>query len=137
MIPKIDVRTCNIRKEYSGELNFEYEADASLVDLPFTELHGPVRVSLTYEIFEDNDVEVKGTLRFSLKGLCSRCLNEVEKAFEAEIDACFTEGEDDGENYGYRSGVVNLEELLRDTLLVALPPRLECDEACEPPVWNQ
>ena len=134
---RIDVRMCNARKEYSGELDFEYEADASLIDLPYTEFSGPVHVSLTYEIFEDNDVEVKGTLRFSLKGLCSRCLSEVEKAFEAEIDACFTEGEEDGEEYGYRNGIVDLEELLRDTLLVALPSKLECEKACEPPAWNQ
>ena len=134
---RIDVRMCNARKEYSGELDFEYEADASLLDLPYTEFNGPVHVSLTYEIFEDNDVEVKGTLRFSLKGLCSRCLAEVEKVFEAEIDACFTEGEAEDEEYEYRNGIVDLEELLRDTLLVALPSKLECEKACEPPVWNQ
>ena len=134
---RIDVRMCNARKEYSGELDFEYEADASLIDLPYTEFSGPVHATLTYEIFEDNDVEVRGTLRFSLKGLCSRCLGEVEKVFEAEIDACFTEGEAEDEEYEYRNGIVNLEELLRDTLLVALPSKLECEKACEPPVWNQ
>ena len=136
MIPRIDVRACNAKKAYEGELSFEYEGDATLIDLPETVYASPVRAELRYEIHADNSVTVEGTLSFRLKGPCARCLSPVETEIDAEIDARFVEGEGDGETtYGYR-GVVDLSELLRDTTLLALPARLVCETACELPVWD-
>lgn len=126
MIPRIDVRGAIARKQFSGELIFEYEADGALLDIPFVSFSSPVGVALRYEILENNDAEITGQMRFSLKGECSRCLSDAEQTFTAELCALFVEGEGDGETYGYRNGVLFLEEFLRDSLLVALPPRLLC-----------
>ena len=131
MIPRIDVRMCNARGSYEGELDFEFEGDESLISVPYVTFSAPVAAHLHFEIFEDDCVDVTGKVTFSLKGLCSRCLSETQQTFEAEVDATFTPTRSDGEEYEYRNGIVNLEELLRDTLLIAFPSRLECDECAE------
>lgn len=131
MIPRIDVRSAVARKQFSGELVFEYEADGALLDIPFVSFSSPIGVSLRYEILENDDVEITGQMRFSLKGSCSRCLSDAEQAFTAELNALFVQGESDGETYDYRNGVIFLEEFLRDSLLVALPPRLLCGGCSE------
>lgn len=136
MIPKIDVRLKQAKKAYVGELAFAFEGDNSLIDLPDTRFSSPVEAALRFEIFEDDTVDIAGTLTFSLTGPCSRCLKSVERTFTAEIDACYEPGEGDGESYGFSNGVVDLSELLRDTLLVALPSRLTCEEECELPAWE-
>ena len=101
MIPRIDVRSAIARKQFSEELIFEYGADWSLLDIPFVSFSSPVCVTLRYEILENDDVEITGQMRFSLKGECSRCLSDAEQSFTAELDALFVMGESDGESYGY------------------------------------
>lgn len=128
MIPRLDVRSLAARKIYTGELSFEYEAEDALLDIPFVRFSSPVRVRLDYEIFEDNTVEAKARLSFSLAGSCSRCLGETERAFEEEAVGIFEPDGGDGETYGYRNGVVELNEFIRDSVLSALPPRLLCGE---------
>lgn len=128
MIPKIDVRSQVANKTYAGELSFEFEA-VDLLDIPFVEFSSPVKAQLSYEIFEDNSVEVRGRFTYSLKGACSRCLSETQKTFTAEVEGVFEAGKGDGETYGYTS-FVDLGEFLRDSLAFALPSRLLCGE-CE------
>lgn len=137
MICEIDVRGCVARKKYTGELSLEYEADNSLIDIPYVTFASPVKAALRYEIFEDDSVEVKGVIAFTLKGLCSRCLSETERQFEGEVDAVFVPNlKEEGDEYGYSNGRVKLDEALRDALLFALPARLECENACELPEWE-
>ena len=130
MIPEIDVRGCIARKTFEGTLAFSYEADESLLDIPFVKIAGPVQVRLNYRISEDFSVEVTGTLAFTLEGSCSRCLEEASSDIVYEAEAYFVRGEDDGEAYGYTNGRVRLEEFLRDSLMFALPARLLC-KSCE------
>lgn len=132
MIPKIDVRGLAAKKIDTGELSFDYEAPDDLIDIPFVAFSSPVRVSLRYEIFEDNAVEVNGFVRFSLKGNCSRCMSETEQVFEENAEGVFKPGEGDGIDYGYRNGSVDLSEFVRDAVLIALPPRLLCGECNDP-----
>ena len=128
MIPKIDVRSLVANKTYAGELSFEYEA-AEMPDIPFVEFAAPVKTELSYEIFEDNTVEVRGRFTFTLKGACSRCLSETQKTFTEEFEGVFEPGKGDGETYGYTNSL-SLDEFLRESLVFALPPILLCGN-CE------
>ena len=130
MVPEIDVRSCVARKSYAGELEFSFDAEDGLLDIPFVSFASPVTARLRYEIFEDDAVEVKGTLSFTLRGACSRCLAETEETFTHEAEALFLPAEPLGEEYGYSGGVVRLTEFLRDTVAFALPARLLC-ETCK------
>ena len=129
-IPEIDVRRCVARKCYEGELIFSFDAEDGLLDIPLVTFASPVTARLTYEIFEDDAVEVKGTVSFTLRGACSRCLAPAEQTFTRDTEALFLPAEPLGEEYGYTGGIVDLAEFLRDTVAFALPPRLLC-KACE------
>ena len=122
----IDVRSLVAKKIYRGELAFEDVPEEGLNDIPYVKFSGPVSVKLHYEIFEDDSVEVKGSIAFTLTGACSRCLEPAEERFTGEVDGLFVTPEGDGETYGYQN-VICLDELLRDALLFALPPRLLCE----------
>ena len=130
MIPVIDVRNCVARKNYEGTLEFEFDADESWNDIPFVNFSSPVKAELRYEILEDNSVEIEGSVSFSLKGACSRCLAETEQHFTGEANATFVCGKTDGEEYNY-FGNVDLREFLRDAVIFALPSRLLCDPCNE------
>lgn len=129
MVQRIDVRNLVARKIYAGELNFEFEAEGELLEIPFVSFSTPVAATLRYEIFSDDSVEVKGQIAFSLKGSCSRCLAEAETRITYDVEGVFVTGEPADEEYGYSNGVIVLSEFLRDSVLFALPARHLCD-AC-------
>ena len=135
----IDVRKCNAEGKYTGTLDFEFEGDASLIDIPFVSFSTPVHAVLDYEIFEDNSVEVKGELSFTLEGACSRCLKPTKEHIVSEAEALFVPkgGKAEEEDYTYRNGIVDLGEFLRDTVLFALPSALFCPEGCSAPEYNE
>ena len=125
--------------KYTGTLDFEFEGDASLIDIPFVSFSTPVHAVLDYEIFEDNSVEVKGELSFTLEGACSRCLKPTKEHVLTEAEALFVPkgGKAEEEDYTYRNGIVDLGEFLRDTVLFALPSALFCAEGCSAPEYNE
>ena len=129
---EIDVRSLSAKRIYEGELAFDYEPESGLLDIPFTEFASPVHAELRYKIAEDQTVEVTGMIAFTLKGACSRCLEPAERRITGEVNGIFETPEGDGETYGYRN-VVKLDELLRDSLLFALPSRLLCDACIDIP----
>ena len=111
--------------------------DVRLIDIPFVSFSTPVHAVLDYEIFEDNSVEVKGELSFTLEGACSRCLKPTKEHVLTEAEALFvpqgSKAEED--DYTYRNGIVDLGEFLRDTVLFALPSALFCAEGCSAPEY--
>ncbi len=130
MVPRIDVRNAVARKNFTGGLDFSFDAEEGLIDIPYVEFASPVKASLHYEIFSDGKAEVTGTLSFLLKGLCSRCLAEAEKETVYEAEGVFSPSPKD-EEYGYSNGTVDLREFLRDSVLFALPSRLLCRHCAE------
>lgn len=130
MVPRIDVRNAVARKKFTGELEFSFDAEETLIDIPYVKFSSPVKAELEYEIFADDKVEVTGKISFSLKGLCSRCLSEAEEEIEYGAEGVFAPAPKDDE-YGYANGFVGLGEFLRDSVLFALPPRLLCRSCAE------
>ncbi len=131
MIPEIDVRGCIAKKKTEGTLSFSFDADGALVDIPYVGFSSPVSAELAYRICEDDAVEVRGSIAFSLAGACSRCLSEAQARITGEVEGVFVPGTGDGEAYGYRGGKVSLAELLRDSVMFALPARLLCTACSE------
>ena len=136
MALKLDVRRANAEKKYEGELETTFEADGSLVPIPFVTFASPVTAKLRYAILEDDSVEVTGTISFTLKGSCSRCLKETQQVFESETEGYFVPGGEDGEDYSYTNGVIDFGEFLRDSVMFAMPSRLVCSENCAAPDYK-
>ncbi len=136
MTLSIDVRKLNAQKKYAGDLQFEFEGDPSYLVIPFVSFSSPVRASIHYEILEDDSVELTGSITFSVKGSCSRCLTETEHTFSGEVEAYFVTRNAESEDYVYSGGVIHLQDCFNDALMLAMPSALVCSDACVPLTWN-
>ena len=132
----IDVMRAQALHKLEGDLAFETPADESLIDVPFVSFSSPVLVTVHYEILDDGKVEVRGSVKFSLKGLCSRCMKETEQEITGELDALFVPNGQDGEDYAYTNGRLQLDEAVRDAVTFALPNSFLCGDDCEIPVFH-
>ena len=121
----LDVKKLNGLKEYTGTAEFTFEPEAELIDIPYVSFAGNATAKISYEIFEDGAVEVRGSVRYRLKGLCSRCLKEAETDVESPIDAVYLT-EDNGEDYAYNGNKIDLGELFNDTIVFSLPNVFTC-----------
>jgi uncharacterized metal-binding protein YceD (DUF177 family) len=126
----IDIRKLNAQKKYSGSMEFEYSAPETLIEIPFVKFVGPVKISFDYDLYEDDSLEIHGTLSYRLEGQCSRCLKDAVQEVVGEIDALF-ENRKDFEDYGYTNGVVHLENAVEDAIMASMPFALSCGETCE------
>ena len=126
----IDVRKLNAQKKYSGRLEFEYEAPENLIDIPFVKFSSPVKVEAEYELFEDDSLELRGKILYTLEGQCSRCLKETSERVEGELDAYFQPFKD-GEDYAYSGGVIDLTNAVNDAIMSSMPRTLSCGENCQ------
>ncbi len=126
----IDVRKLNAQKKYSGRLEFEYEAPENLIDIPFVKFSSPVKVEVEYELFEDDSLELRGKILYTLEGQCSRCLKETSERVEGELDAYFQPFKG-GEDYAYSGGVIDLTNAVNDAIMSSMPRTLSCGENCQ------
>jgi uncharacterized protein len=83
-------------------------------------------------------VAVTGTLTVPWSGECRRCLEPVEGIAVAEIQEIFErrpagEDDDEAETYPFSDEVVDLEPLVRDAALLALPLAPLCTAGCRGP----
>jgi len=79
---------------------------------------------------------VSGTMRGRAEGECVRCLDPVEDEIEADVQELFVypgrtpEGEDDDELRELVDEMIDLEPVLYDTLVPALPFQPVCRDDC-------
>ena len=131
----IDVRKLNAQKRYSGSMEFDYSAPETLIEIPFVKFAAPVKVSFDYDLFEDDSLEIRGTVSYKLEGQCSRCLKEATVEVEGELDAYF-EPRKDFKDYGYVNGVIDLTKAVEDAVMASMPFTLSCGEDCEELSYN-
>ena len=86
------------------------------------------------EAMTDGRVTVTGTLRAPWRGECRRCLEDVEGDVEVDVQEVFESSPpDDAETYPLEGDLVDLEPMVRDAVLLALPLAPLCEEACAGP----
>jgi len=85
-------------------------------DLRLESLHEGILVS--------SDIEVTAT------GECVRCLTEVKHPVEVEIQELFAYASDDALEYAIHGDHVDLEPVIRDAVVLALPFQPVCQEDC-------
>lgn len=78
-------------------------------------------------------VVASGTIEVAWTGQCRRCLAEVEGRLEVPFREIFERRPTEGETYPLQGDHVDLEPLVRETVLLALPLAPLCDEACRGP----
>ena len=132
----IDIRKLNAQKKYSGSMEFHYSAPETLIEIPFVKFSAPVKVAFEYELYEDDSLEIRGTVSYRLEGQCSRCLKDAFAEIVGELDAYF-EPRKDYEDYGYTNGVVDLTKAVEDAVMASMPFTLSCGEDCKELSYKQ
>jgi uncharacterized protein len=93
----------------------------------------PVRVDLVLESLS-SALTASGTVRVRWQGACRRCLEPVHGEAETEVHAeIFEFRPTEGETYPLASEQIDLEPLIRDAVLLALPLAPLCGEDCRGP----
>jgi uncharacterized protein len=80
-----------------------------------------------------NRVTVRGTARGEWSGPCRRCLEQTDGDVVAQIDEIFETRHSMGETWPITDGVIDLEPVLREALLLELPLAPLCREDCPGP----
>ena len=126
---EIEVRKLNALKKYEGEFEYEYEPPQDCCLVPLCKIEGKVKVSGSYEIYEDDSVGITFTVNYKISGQCSYCLNPAQKeiAFTSEI---LYVTEKDDENYLYDGIKINLKSAVDEAILISQPNIILCREGC-------
>jgi uncharacterized protein len=108
-------------------------ADAALDDVGTSaaRVEGPVHADVMLERIPDGIV-VRGTVSADWVASCSTCLREVRSTIEAGVDELFETEPVEGETYPIEGHEIDLEQLVRDSVLLELPLAPHCAEPCEP-----
>ena len=96
----------------------------------------PVEVDLELETLSDGLVAT-GTIGAPWVGDCRRCLRPVEGRAEVEVREIFQPRPTEGETYPLGEDIVDLEPMVRDAVLLALPLAPLCAEDCRGPAPEQ
>jgi uncharacterized protein len=91
-----------------------------------------VEVEGVMEAISDQ-VVLAGTVRADWVGSCRRCLDEVTGRVEVTIREVFDPHPVEGETYPLTGDTLDLEPMVRDTVLLNLPLAPLCDDACPGP----
>ncbi|HSF86591.1 MAG TPA: YceD family protein [Acidimicrobiia bacterium] len=96
------------------------------------------RVSEDHELHADLDlvstsggVLVRGAVDVVAATTCARCLAESESEMRIEVAQMVEHGADDDDEYHTTGDDLDLEPILRDEVLLAMPLRPQCEPACE------
>ena len=88
------------------------------------------------------EIRIEGKLRVEVEGICDRCLDRAKYAIDDKFDLIYMpaeestqSGEDEIEeaaaDIGYYEGDgLELNDVLREVILLALPMQLVCSESC-------
>jgi len=92
---------------------------------------GPVSLELTLERVSDGIV-ARGTVSTDWQAECSVCLCDLERTLHAHVDELFEPEPVEGETYPIQGHELDLEQLVRDAVLLDLPLAPHCEDPCEP-----
>lgn len=93
---------------------------------------GAVEVDLELESLS-NALVATGTVTAPWVGECRRCLGPVEASVEVEVHEIFEPVPTEGETYRLDHDTVDLEPMLRDVVILALPLAPLCAAGCSGP----
>ena len=90
----------------------------------------PVRLDLAADGVTDG-VAVTGKVSGTMHLSCSRCLVSYDRSFEQRVDEMYYHGSaEDGDGYEVEANRIDLEPMLRDVIVLAIPTRPLHQETC-------
>ena len=129
----IDTHELTRRAGSQREVTFTAPAPADLgIDVIGVPEGDPIQFDLRLESVVEG-VLVTGTARGRLVGECARCLVDIEDEFLADVQELYVYPESDArddEASRLEGDYLDLEPVLRDAVVLALPFRPVCDDDC-------
>ena len=87
----------------------------------------------TLEAMSDHAITVQGTITAPWTGECRRCLRTIEGTVSLDVEEVFEAQPVEGETYPLDGDRLDVEPLVRDAVLLALPLAPLCEVACPGP----
>jgi uncharacterized protein len=109
------------------EVSVEAELDALRGSAATVE--GPIRVAVTLERISEG-VVARGSVGATWAAECSACLRDLSRRLEVHVDELFEPQPVDGETYPIHGHEIDLEQLVRDNVLLELPLSPRCEDEC-------
>jgi uncharacterized protein len=128
-----------------GSRRLTIKESLSDVKLDDAKLLTPVEIEIELNVI-DKEVYVKGEFKTSVELGCVRCLKEFRLDLSGEIESTYMfenefrdmidglEDEYEAENEAFEcleDGIVDVSELVREHIILEIPPYPICDENCE------
>jgi uncharacterized protein len=90
----------------------------------------PLRIDLAADSVTDG-IAVTGTVSGIMHLCCSRCLVDYHRSFEQRVDDMYYYGSaEERDGYEVEANHIDLEPMLRDVIVLAIPTRPLHDEMC-------
>ncbi|MGD2051303.1 MAG: DUF177 domain-containing protein [Acidimicrobiia bacterium] len=89
----------------------------------------PLRARLRLDAVSGG-IEVRGTVVAAVRHRCYRCLAEIDDALELDVIQVVTADADGGDDYHLDGDVLDLEPLVRDEVMLAMPVAPVCGPDC-------
>lgn len=125
------------------------ELETRFLDYDFV---GPLSIRGKLANASTDVLELTGELSFRIETRCARCLQEVQRDYVVAIEESFVsdqphkhsyvrpyrnrdeieyeEAPEEDDSYTFSGDELDLSEALKDNAILALPPRLLCEEDC-------
>jgi uncharacterized protein len=132
---QLEIHVADLLRHLGSRL--DVEADAVLPGLTTSTAAVPdgaeVHVVASVESTASGSVSVTGQVRAPWVGECRRCLRAVDGALTADVAEVFETSPVEGETYPLVDELVDLEPMVRDAVLLALPLAPLCTDDCRGP----
>ena len=132
---EIDVRDLVGHPGQSRNVRVDEPVQGLALELATVPEDTPIEADLLLESVVEG-VLVSGPLRGSMRLSCARCLKSFDQPFDLDVSELFIRDVDaDGEVYPLAEGAIDIEPMVRDAVLLAMPfsplCRTDCAGLCE------
>lgn len=119
-----------LRRRHGGVLAVRKTVTIDAVEITSSRLHeGRVEVDISIENVVDG-VVAKGRIRATATGECRRCLEPVSDRLDLPVHEIFELHSTEGETWPIQDDRIDLEPMVRECLLLALPLAPLCRDDC-------
>ena len=131
----IDVRDLLARPGSSRELHITPDLKGLKTELAEVPSDTPVQVDVLLESIVEG-ILVSGPISGIITYHCARCLKDFREGFQLDVTELFARGaSEDDDEYPLVNGTIDLEQMIRDNVLLSMPfaplCRPDCRGLCE------
>ena len=113
----------------SQDFEFKFDFPAQRIEGLGLEIINPCKIFGRIDVM-NREVYVDAKIVFTVAGQCFRCLDDLKKDITADFKEEYSERPTE-EQYGYRSGMLDLTCGAEEAILLNLPTTLLCREDCK------